>query len=1243
MTAATVVASSLVVGVGTLTAAPAAAADADVFTTPGGFSVTAPEGVCAVTITARGGAGGSVVSQIADTNGAGAVISVTYPVVEGQVFTGTVGDGGKPSTGGGGYAGNGGPTPGVGGSGVGSGGRGGTGTGHTGAGGGGGTLVQAGGADLIYAGGGGAASGGHAMNGGFGGNAGLPGSIGEVASGSNGLAGFNTPGSGTPGGGQGGQATVAGAGGVHTGTSTLNGFAGNGQNGGNGGNDTNFDSGGGGGGGYTGGGGGASTTNNGSGDPTMGGNAGGGGGGGSSLVTSNMPYGNAGTPVLNSATPGPKLSVDHSGAGAAGMVEFEWTVCPDPSISLVKTADTETFVAGQEVTYTFDIVNNGEVALNDVTLTDALVGLTDLTYVAWPGAPNNDPNDSNNSLTLQVGETAQATAKYTATQADVDAGTILNAAQVVGTPPSGDDVSDTDDVTLTGPAHNPALTLVKSADVDTYVAGDTITYTFTMENTGNTTLTGVTVADPLAGLSDLTYTWPTGNSAGVLEPGQTAAATATYTATQADVDRGFVHNAATATGVTPTPPGGPVPPPVTTPPAEVTVEGDEQDPSIALEKTGVLSADETTVTYTFVATNIGNVTLTSVSISDPLAGLSAISYDWSAATAEGVLEPTEQVTGTATYAVTQTDRNAGAVVNLAKTVGTPPNLIDPEDPDGPGTPQEPVTDEDPAVVSLEQTTAIALVKDGTLDTSASSEVGDLIEYTFTITNTGNVVLDDVQVTDEMLADAGVAITIEDSAWPGAIGVLNPTESVVGSASYPLTQADIDAGAVDNVAVATGVSPIDDPENPGEKISPTDEDDVTIPVNTNPALALVKTGEFTDKAVVGDTITYGFTVTNTGNQTLESVQVTDEMLADAGVDITFATNAWPAAVGVLAPGESVVGEALYTLTQADIDAGHVYNLASATGVPPTTPGGDVPPPLPPVEDDVDLPTPATPVITLVKTGALADGSRAGDRVEYTFVATNTGNLTLTEVSISDPMVGLSALVYDWSAATAEGVLAPGEQVTATAQYTLTQADVDAGHVDNLASTTGTPPNAYDPEDPDGPGVPREPVTDEDRTVTPLPPAPAIELVKTGKATGDALAGDKVEYTFVATNTGNITLNGVVIDDPLPGLSKLTYQWPGEAGVLAPGEQVTATALYTLTQADVDAGKVDNTATVIGFAPLDGDPVGGEQVTDEDSATVTTGVLAQTGGVSPLIGLGAGITLLLLGAGLVLAARQRKRVA
>ena len=100
-------------------------------------------------------------------------------------------------------------------------------------------------------------------------------------------------------------------------------------------------------------------------------------------------------------------------------------------------------------------------------------------------------------------------------------------------------VSDTDDETVTG-TQTPELTVTKTAAPNTYTAaGDIITYTILVENTGNVTpVTAIAVTDPLTGLSQTIAS---------LAPGASQSFTQTYTITQADVDAGSVLNTATAT------------------------------------------------------------------------------------------------------------------------------------------------------------------------------------------------------------------------------------------------------------------------------------------------------------------------------------------------------------------------------------------------------------------------------------------------------------------------------------------------------------------------------------------------------------------------------------------------------------------------------------------------------------------------------------------------------------------------
>ncbi|MET3565739.1 putative repeat protein (TIGR01451 family) [Leifsonia sp. 563] len=831
-----------------------------------------------------------------------------------------------------------------------------------------------------------------------------------------------------------------------------------------------------------------------------------------------------------------------------------------PSLDLVKSADASAVqspaAVGDTITYTFVSTNTGNVTMTGVTIDDPLAGLSALSFT-WPGTPG----------TLEPGQSVTATATYALTQADIDAGHVANAATSTGTPPSGPDVTTPPSDTDTPLTAGPDLTLVKSADASAVqspaAVGDTITYTFVSTNTGNVTLTGVAIVDPLPGLSSLTYTWP--GTPGTLQPGQSVTATATYQLTQADINAGHVANSATSTG---TPPSGPD---VTTPPSDtdtpLTV-----DPELSLVKSADATAVQSptavgdVITYTFVSTNTGNVTLTGVTIADPLPGLSSLTYTWPGT--PGTLEPGQSVTATATYALTQADIDSGHVANAATSTGTPPT--------GPDVTTPPANTDTPLVAAG----AIELVK--TADASAVQSpagVGDTITYTFVSTNTGNVTLTGVTITDPLPGLSSLTYT-----WPGTPGTLAPGEKVTATATYQLTQADIDAGQVVNVAATTGTPPS------GGDV--TDDSTVTVPVPGDPQLEIVKSADSSSvqtPAAVGDTITYTFVSTNTGNVTMTGVTIDDPLPG-----LSALSYSWPGAPGTLAPGQAVTATATYQVTQADIDAGHVANVATSTGTPPSGPDVTTPP------SNTDTPLIATAAIDLQKTAdasAIGTPATPGDTITYTFVSTNTGNVTLTGVTITDPLSGLSSLTYTWPGV--PGTLAPGQSVTATATYALTQADIDAGHVPNTATTTGTPPSGGS-------------VTDDSSVDVPVAAAPAIELVKTADGTAvqtPARPGDTISYTFVSTNTGNVTLTGVTISDPLAGLSALTFTWPGAPGTLAPGAKVTATATYQLTQADIDAGHVANTATTVGTPPT-GTPVTGGGSADVPLPTSATIDLVKT---------------------------------
>src|SRR5262249_22575438 len=208
--------------------------------------------------------------------------------------------------------------------------------------------------------------------------------------------------------------------------------------------------------------------------------------------------------------------------------------------------------------------------------------------------------------------------------------------------------------------------------------------------------------------------------------------------------------------------------------------------------------------------------------------------------------------------------------------------------------------------------------------------------------------------------------------------------------------------------------------------------------------------------------------------------------------------------------------------------------------------------------------------------------AGTTIIYTYRVENTGNVTLNPVVVTDPMPGLSAIDCPLTS------LAPGEHQVCIASYTTTQADVDRGFVANVGTATGTAPDGTS-------------VVDTDDENVPLVQAPAIAIVKEPSIAEFSAAGTLITYTYIVVNNGNVTLDPVVVTDPLPGLSAISC----DATSLAPNDVATCTATYTTTQNDVDAGFVTNIGTATGTTPAGTDVI--------DTSTVTVDAV-RTPGIS-----------------------------
>jgi len=811
---------------------------------------------------------------------------------------------------------------------------------------------------------------------------------------------------------------------------------------------------------------------------------------------------------------------------------------------------------GETISYSFLVRNTGTVTMTNVTVNDPLLANAGIAVTPGP-------------QTLAPGGTATFTATYTPTQADIDAGNVENTATGTGTPPSGPPVESPPDTVIVPPDQTPGLTIEKTgtlndADGDGLIdLGETISYAFVVRNTGNVTLTNVTVNDPLLTAAGLTVT----PGPQTLAPRGSVTFTAIYTPTQADIDAGRVENTATGTG---TPPSGP---PVESPPDTVIVPPD-QTPGLTIEKTGRLNDADgdglidlgETITYSFLVRNTGTVTLTGVTVDDPLLADAGLTVTPGPQT----LAPRGSVTFTATYTPDQADIDAGRVENTATGTGTPPS--------GPPVESPP----DTVIVPPDLTSSMTIEKTGTLndaDGDGLIDLGETISYSFRVQNTGAVTLTNVTVNDPLLANAGISVT------PGP-QTLAPGGVATFTATYTPTQADIDAGRVENTATGTGTPPSGPPvESP--------PDTVTVPPDQATGLTIEKTGTLNDAdgdglLDAGETISYTFVVRNVGAVTMTNVTVNDPLLANAGISVTPGPQ-------TLAPGGTATFTATYAPTQAEIDAGRVENTATGTGTPPSGPPVESPP------DTVVVPPDQATGMTLEKTATLNDRDGddlldLGETITYAFLVKNTGAVTLSGVTVDDPMLARAGIALDQAPQT----LAPGASFTFTATYTPDQADIDAGRVENTATATGTNPGG-------------DPIGSPPDTVVTLPQPASLVLEKTGRFTdvdgnGHASLGDTLTYTFTVTNDGGQTVTNVWPADAGPTFNGQPAggslsRFSPEPVTLAPGERQAFTATYTLTERDIEnaAGVSDGVANK---ATATGRTGSGGAVTSEESASLVT---------------------------------------
>ena len=719
-------------------------------------------------------------------------------------------------------------------------------------------------------------------------------------------------------------------------------------------------------------------------------------------------------------------------------------------------------------------------------------------------------------------------------------------------------------------------------------AGDTISYTVTVSNPGNISLTGINVNDPL-----VTLVFQSGDTDNDfrIDTDEIWIYTGDYIVTSFDLATngggdGDIDNTVTVDSNE-------------TPPETASQETPiDPDVSILVDKIGTLNDDDgiagvtagDTIDYVITVENNGVANLTNINLTDTLVqGVTSTSlvpiFDSGDINNNNEIDAGEIWTYLLTYTLTPANISNGN--DLVNTVSVTTDEIGPRDASD--------TQIIPGAINSFTMEKIATLVDG--DADNLGDVGETIDFTFRFVNTGNRILTNLAVSDP-LPGLSAIVCANDGDANGSIDALNPGQTLDCTASYIIQGSDAANGSVDNTATPTatendGLTPVLEDNTPNDNSTSTPTDSVV-------DLDVTKSGTLNDDDGIlgvsaGDTIDYVIEVTNPGTVPLTNIIVTDPLIPALAFQ-TGDTNS----NDELDMGEVWIYTGAYILTPTDISTngggdGDIDNTVTAS----SDETGDET-----ASNEVSISSGVS--IDVAKTGVLNDddgiaGITAGDTIDYTITVENDGSIDLTNIVLVDTLVqsGTSTTltpVLDSGDVNSDNVINPGETFTYLVTYILTPANIADGS--NLINTVEVTTDQIGPEsatDTQVLGAPVDAFTME-----------KIATLDDGDADNLADVGEDINYTFRFVNTGTSVLTNLSVSDPLPGLTTILcsndVDGDGDIDTLNVGETLDCVAVYTVQASDITNGSVDNTATPSATA-FDGTTPVAEDDTPNDNSTTT----------------------------------------
>lgn len=683
-----------------------------------------------------------------------------------------------------------------------------------------------------------------------------------------------------------------------------------------------------------------------------------------------------------------------------------WNVVRDADLAITKVGAPDPGTAGENITYTLTVNNNGPSDASGITVTDD-IDLAQFSFVSV--TPTDTVNDScsttgapTDHIECTVGGVMApgAPARTFTVVLQVRSGltgNVTNTATVDGNEPDSNPGNNTSTEvipldTLSG------LSITKdvsTSEPSTILNHDETEFTIVVTNNGPSDALNVTVTDDVpAGLSCQSTTPASAGCSGT--PGGdvtwslgtiVAGDSVTLTMTVRGELVGAQLNVATVSS--------PTDPTDDSDDATVTV-----DPmaDLEMEKTGPPSGNVDSgadFDYTLRITNNGPDPAVTPEVTDTLpAGLTYVSHAFAVGT------------GTCTITGQQFDCDlptmaSGDVVEITLTVNSGYGLSDTDvtntaHVESPVTPDTiPANNTDDTTVHVGPNADVAIVKSG----PAFGAEGYPLTYTLSVVNNGPAQADDVLVTDPLptgLTYQSATSTVGTCTEAGGTVECDLGDMAVGATAQitivSVPQASLIGTTITNTASVGSITPDPDTSNNSSSVNTPIENNA-YPTSSNVTIAKTPSNA-TPK--IGDTITYALVVSNSGPDTARGVSITDTLptgliyVSAAGPGSTCSYKA--PVVGCTLPDIPSGGSVTVTLTAIVADTGTIVNIASVTAANDREPGDN---------------TATSPIVAGAATAKLQitkvaskQTVKVGQSVTYTIRVKNVSKTTAVRVQVCD---------------------------------------------------------------------------------------------------------------------------------------------------------------------------------------------------------------------------------------------------